>query len=142
MEGYFDHHTRVNHHFRRFSFYDNFEGVGIVGIDFSHGNASWSYSGFNSFRNKLVKELDIGITFNNMCDNMNMSPVKGQGIYPLLNHSDCDGELTPDEMSVILPQLREIVSKWPDDDFDKQQGKALIKGMEDAMSEKTNLHFC
>ena len=28
-----------------------------MGIDFSHGDASWSYSGFNRFRKRLAQEI-------------------------------------------------------------------------------------
>lgn len=112
-----------------------------MGIDFSHSEAAWSYGGFNRFRNKLVATLGVGTTFDNICESKNIQPIEKFEILPLLNHSDCDGELTPKEMKQIIPQLKDIVSNWDDNDYDKQNALELIEGMENAISNNENLEF-
>ena len=62
-------------------------------------------------------------------------------IVPLLNHSDCDGELTPDECRTVAPRLRELVAGWPDDDRDKRQALDLADGMELAATNGESLTF-
>lgn len=80
-------------------------------------------------------------------------------IKPLLNHSDCDGILTPEECRQIAPRLRELVEPWPDkvqsfiehegkkipanwyDNWDKVQALRLVKGMEKAAAANENLRF-
>lgn len=47
----------------------------------------------------------------------------------LLNHSDCDGELTPEESKRVAPRLRELVADWPDD-RDKLNALTLADDME------------
>ena len=59
----------------------------------------------------------------------------------LLDHSDCDGELTPEECAKVAPRLRELVSKWLDDDYDKINALRLAEGMEEALSKDVNFEF-
>ena len=52
-----------------------------MGLDFSHCDAMWSYSGFNDFRDRLEEELV-------------MHPWQGAVADPILilmNHSNCEG---------------------------------------------------
>jgi hypothetical protein len=103
-----------------------------MGIDFSHGDAHWSYSSFNNFRRKLAKEINMDldqmqgfggdIPFSNYVDN----------IIPLLDHSDCDGKLTIGQCKKVEPRLRELVSKWVNDDWDKERALELADGMKSA----------
>jgi len=116
-----------------------------MGIDFSHCNARWSYGGFNSFRQRLAKEIGMnleemdgfrrdekpGIPFSNFSDD----------IIPLLDHSDCDGVLAPDECKRVAPRLRELISKWDDDDYDKRHALELADGMDAAAVANEYLEF-
>ena len=63
-------------------------------------------------------------------------------IAPLLNHSNCDGILTPEECRKVAPRLRELVKEWPDDDRDKINALLLAEGMELAAKNNENLEFC
>src|SRR3546814_10410785 len=66
------------------------------------------------------------------------SPLK-----PLLDHSDCDGELTPEEGRQVAPRLREVVKAvWPGDCYDRQTGLALADGMDAAAKANEPLEFC
>lgn len=113
-----------------------------MGLGFSHGGASWSYSGFMSFRARLAAK--IGLDLGQM-QNFNggsrpwediIDPIKN-----LLNHSDCDGELSPEECAVIAPRLRQLVEKWADYDYDKQMALRLAEGMETCATINQPLEF-
>lgn len=113
-----------------------------MGLDFSHGEAHWSYSGFHRFRVELAAA--IGVDLDQMqgfggeisWENVN------NPIIPLLNHSDCDGELSPEECRQIAPKLKEIVSNWPEDDYDRRQAERLAEAMETCANEGDALEFC
>ncbi len=62
-------------------------------------------------------------------------------VKPLLNHSDCDGELTPDECRKVAPRLRELVNAWSNDDRDKRMALRLADAMEQAAAANENLEF-
>lgn len=112
-----------------------------MGLDFNHSDAHWSYSGFNEFREELCKS--IGIDWNNMDGiggkNISWATVN-DAIKPLLNHSDCDGELTVAEMKQVSPRLREIVRNWPDD-YDKEQALILCDDMDNCIKHNQILEF-
>lgn len=112
-----------------------------MGIDFSHCGAHWSYSGFHRFRERLATaigfELDgmAGFGGTQSWDSVN-DPIKD-----LLDHSDCDGDLSPEQCKIIAPRLREMVMAWPDDDYDKQSALALADGMDAAAEADEPLVF-
>ncbi len=107
-----------------------------MGLGFSHGGASWSYSGFNHFRRLLAS--DIGIDLYDMNgyytdeerdkafkairdgDENYKWPEKrswdtvNDALVPLFVHSDCDGHLSAEQCAQIGPRLHELVSQWPD----------------------------
>ncbi len=105
-----------------------------MGLNFKDSEAQWSYGGFMTFRRRLAAE--IGIVLNEM-QGFRIGEVAGGGswdsvkddIVPFLNHSDCDGELTPEECKRVAPRLRELVRDWPDG-FDKGMAIILADDME------------
>lgn len=116
-----------------------------MGLNFSHTKASWSYSGFSSFRKRLAKQLGLGdleeyVGFGGA--KKWPEEFKQDPIYKFINHSDCDGHLTPDECFKIGPRLLILVKDWPADDFDRRQCILLVQGMIQAVFDKTNLEFC
>ena len=123
-----------------------------MGIDFSHCGAHWAYSGFNRFRERIAGE--IGINLRDMEGFSGFLPTPNQEekealkwnkiidpIKLLLNHSDCDGILTPEECAKVAPRLREIISDWDDEDYDKQNAIELAEGMEQASFLGEDLEF-
>ena len=101
----------------------------------------WSYHGFHYFRKKLAKE--IGIELDNMegfgggipWDKINDS------IKKLINHSDCDGYLSPDDCRIIYPRLLELVKNWNNDDYDKIKAIKLAEAMKDCSDNDFFLDF-
>lgn len=122
-----------------------------MGLDFSHGDAHWSYGGFAEFRIRLAREIGIelhameGFTESYRNHDRKRKPIPWANvkdtIVPLLNHSDCDGELTPEECKTVAPRLRELVSKWPEDDWDRKRALELADAMDEAREAREALEF-
>lgn len=117
-----------------------------MGLGFSHGDAGWSYSGFHRFRRRLAMaalgiDLDKMRGFVALGEGRSWTKLNDDPITLLLNHSDCDGELSPSECHLIAPRLREIVSVWSDD-YDRHHALLLAQGMEQAANAGVPLEFC
>jgi hypothetical protein len=118
-----------------------------MGLDFSHCEACWGYGGFMIFRKRVA--ASIGIDLDAMVGfggSREWPSAEKEPLVYLLNHSDCDGHLTPKQCKVVAPRLLEIIDAWPDADYkviyDKAQAKELAKGMTRAAAAKVNLRFC
>ena len=123
-----------------------------MGLDISPGDAHWSYGGFHHFRERLA--TIEGFTLDEMSGFAPFdAPQDWTGrswddvdtpLKPLLNHSDCDGDLSPEECAQIAPRLREVViALWPDEnDYNRKSGLALAEGMERAAAAGERLEFC
>jgi hypothetical protein len=103
--------------------------------------AHWSYSGFNSFRERLAAEIGL-----------ELGQMKGFGgdkefdekqpLTPLLSHSDCDGELSPAQCGLVAFGLNEIIHKWPKDDYDRVQAEKLFQHLVKCLESYRSLRFC
>jgi hypothetical protein len=125
-----------------------------MGLDFSHCDAHWAYSGFNRFRTRLCQELGVdweaivGKLFQKMTTeeekqaDAEFAKIADHDIAPLLNHSDCDGDLSPEQCVSVARALRSLTANWPDDDYDKQQAIFLAEGCELAAQNGEKLEFC
>jgi len=99
-----------------------------MGLDVSHDAFSGAYSAFNRFRNGLAKatggsypphddpELDDTLWYSGD----NWSPANHPGLTIFFNHSDCDGEISPEdcilvanELEMFLPAMGEIDKESP-----------------------------
>lgn len=165
-------------------------GVGFA-VDGNLSGAHWSYSGFNEFRHRLAEaaginlkkmegfvELDKAAIINEKGWEAYREAVKEEfargkipwstiddPLKPFLNHSDCEGELTPAECATVGPRIKELVSQWPDkitleinpefrkqrpeypermemDNYDKVHALLLVKAMEEAVRLNLPLEFC
>jgi hypothetical protein len=95
-----------------------------MGLDTTHNAWHGPYSMFNTFRFALAKQIGINL---NEYSGYKPSGQKSldsieHDIMPLLNHSDCDGELSVSECERIVKGLNDIQSKLknPDNDFLRQ----------------------
>lgn len=104
----------------------------------------WSYSGFNIFRLELAKLIGMNLMemkgFSRNSESTQWDAVPYDPIFPLLNHSDCDGELTPEECSEVYPRLRELLATYPYE-YDRAQGWMLADMMEHCAKEGLTLEF-
>ncbi len=118
----------------------------IARIDLDACEASWSYSGFNAFRERLAGQLGFvldemdGFGGDRDWDSALIIVAAGD-LKPLLHHSDCEGSLHYDACQIIAPALREAVKDWPDDDYDKINALRLCEAME-CMDDTDKLLFC
>ncbi|MCK9570870.1 hypothetical protein M0R72_18110 [Candidatus Pacearchaeota archaeon] len=117
-----------------------------MGLDFhiesnKELHAGWSYSGFMKYRRKLANE--IGLVLNDMIGfggDEEWPDAKDEPLVHLLDHSDCDGELTADQCRELLPRLKEIVDEWKErtpanmgfayERYDIQQSEELCNMLE------------
>jgi len=112
-----------------------------MGLDFSHSDAHWSYSGFNRFRKRLAACLGLNLD--------EMQGFGGENPWPndvfcqhFMYHSDCDGDIQPKYCQEIADKLRDLVKHWPDDDFDKSQALMLADGLEGCADDGEAMEFC
>lgn len=98
-----------------------------MGLDTTHGCWNGPYSSFGRFRKALASELGINL---DECigfggDKVDLDKLE-HDIQPLLNHSDCDGKLTPEEALRVANGLNEIYLKLPQHpDYDDLKEKIL-----------------
>lgn len=105
-----------------------------MGIDFIPGDVHWSYRGFHEFRTRLAAEIGVNIMdMEGFTDYPNIAVSWNtihDDIVPLLDHSDCEGELEPDVCAKVTPRLRELIVPWSNDDYDKAHAIKLANAME------------
>ncbi|MCP1180516.1 MULTISPECIES: hypothetical protein [Bacillus] len=100
-----------------------------MGLDFNHSDAHWGYSGFNNFRRKLAREINLDLdAMEGFGGDFSWDLVKDD-IKDFLNHSDCDGYLTSEQCKIIYPRILELVKNWPNEDYDKQEAIILAEDM-------------
>lgn len=116
-----------------------------MGLDFNHSEAHWSYSGFNRFRRRLAK-LDGYDLEKLWSDEDNGIDHTDLPMYDFYFHSDCDGNLTPEQMKRMLPRFRELIQMMEDenieDDWDVESATMLANDMEDCIDEGLTMEFC
>jgi hypothetical protein len=86
-----------------------------MGLDTTHNAWHGPYSSFNRFRYQLAKRIGI-----NLDEYIGYNPGGSKDLvsidHPLMdlfNHSDCDGELTPEQCSKIVDGLDQIINDSP-----------------------------
>jgi hypothetical protein len=118
-----------------------------MGIDFTFCNAHWSYSGFHIFRTRVaeaigIENLDKMENFEEWDGKSNLWSSVDSPLVHLLNHSDCDGELSVEQCRVIIPALVAVMRSWQEDDRDRIEGERLVEGMQSAVDNNEPLTFC
>jgi hypothetical protein len=116
-----------------------------MGLDLSCG-VSFSYGGFHCFRSMLAKEINIDIeNMEGFGGNKSFNDIKDD-IKILLDHSDCNGFISPEDCGKIAPRLRELTKKWVDsqDENKKWYGRQalfLAEGLESCYKNNEPLLF-
>lgn len=121
-----------------------------MGIDFTHTDAHWSYMSFARFRKAVAAHE--GINLGEMAGfRTGGTPWDGitSELRAFLNHSDCDGELSPEECRTIAPALRKAIEFiWPaaeqglEASLHRENGLLLVAGMESAAAAGETFEFC
>lgn len=89
-----------------------------MGLDTTHDAWHGPYSSFNQFRKWLAAKIGIELyDYIGYGDNAtkDLKSIE-HDIQPLLDHSDCDGELTPEECKRISAGLKQIIDAIPDEE--------------------------
>jgi hypothetical protein len=114
-----------------------------VGLDLrlllpATGEVGWSYGGFAHFRKRVAKDA-LGIDLAEMDGfggDRSWSEFADDSLTPLLNHSDCDGELWGWEVDGLADRLRAVVREWDATDvvgaYDREMGLRLADLCESA----------
>jgi hypothetical protein len=102
-------------------------------VDGCDVDAAWSYTGFMHFRRRLAAQIDVDLDqMYGFGGEQRPWDTVDHPLVPLLNHSDCDGELAPDDCALVAPALRDAVTGWDEDDYDRVQALYLADLMERA----------
>lgn len=101
-----------------------------MGLDFNLSEVRWGYISFGNFRRKLAKEIGLDLdAMIGFSGDLSWDSVEDD-IKDFLNHSDCEGELTPEQCKIIAPRLIELVRGWNDNDLDKEKALELADDMQ------------
>jgi hypothetical protein len=123
-----------------------------VGLDFawtgdSHATAPrWAYSGFMRFRERLAKSAgmilpddDLRVLYDR---EIKWPSIFAEPLVILIDHSDCEDDLSPSQCRMLAPRLRELMADWPADDYDRIHGERLAKACEECAEGGHVLRFC
>ena len=93
-----------------------------MGLDTTHDCFHGPYSLFNEFRRTLARQIGIDLREYAGYGEGGTKDLQSipHDIMPLLDHSDCDGELTPDECKMVANGLADILNNLkqdPDDEY-------------------------
>lgn len=117
---------------------------------------SWAYSGFMAFRDRVLQYFGTSADElyrrpENAISTTDPQPTEGPwtrvpaDLFPFINHSDCDGVLTPDECRRVSAWLWRVVDSWPDTietQYDRQMGLRLVSLMLICSISERTLEFC
>ncbi len=115
-----------------------------MGLDTSHNAWHGPYSSFGQFRTDLAAHVGI-----------NLKEMEGYGgdtpfetieddVKILLDHSDCDGEITPEDCAKLAVRLRDIMKTLPEEPGDWNtyaHCERFAKGCELAASKNEPIDF-
>lgn len=87
-----------------------------MGLDTTHNAWHGPYSSFNDWRGWVGKQIGIELRqMEGFGGEISFDTVT-HDVKALLDHSDCDGSLTPEQCEQIANGLDEILSKLPEDE--------------------------
>lgn len=114
-------------------------GLGI----YSRGQlvVDFSYRGFKRFRYAIAEAVNINLDLMQGFGGDTDWIAVNTPLEPFLNHSDSDGELTPDACRKVWPYLKAAVESANLYELDRKKGLALAKAMKDAAQEDCSLEF-
>lgn len=119
-----------------------------MGLDTSHDAWHGPYSSFNQFRTWVAAQLGINLKD---CVGFTDKPtialdiaLADHDLLPFLDHSDCDGKLTPEECRRIAKGFKELLKNVPEDNThwsNYQHAVRFMKGCIRAANAKESIDF-
>ncbi|MBW1739413.1 MAG: hypothetical protein JRJ69_18305 [Deltaproteobacteria bacterium] len=106
-----------------------------MGLDCSHNAFSGAYSAFNRFRQAVAKAANGSFPPHDPKNNLDdrywyfgegYSKDTHPGLYIFLSHSDCDGEISPEDCKKVADELEELLPKL--DAMGKGKGHIFLVG--------------
>lgn len=86
--------------------------ISFARTEYEYAFRAGSYSGFGEFRDILALEDEIVLSEMDGYGGTKSWFSVDSALKPLLNHSDCDGNLYADEVENMIPRMKEIVGLW------------------------------
>ncbi|MFF5922003.1 hypothetical protein ACFY8C_27225 [Streptomyces flavochromogenes] len=83
--------------------------------DVTSPDVSWSYTGFNMFREWLARTEGFTLAEMNGFGGDRMWSSVSTTLAPLLDHPDDEGSLTPAQCAAVLPRLEAITGQQHED---------------------------
>lgn len=114
-----------------------------MGLDFSHCDAHWTYSGFNRFRERLCAEIGVDLhKMRGFCEEGGISwSTVDHPLVEFFDHSDCEGALSVEQLKEIAPAILLAIKNWDESDFDKRMANELVEGMQAAIKQNEKMRF-
>ena len=122
-----------------------------MGLDFRGADAHWSYGGFHRFRERIAKIVNIDLNemegFTTDGTGMSFPLIEEEPLVILLDHSDCDDDIHPEQLKLLAPRFEEVLNILKESvgevlDYDCQEGFKLLKGMKECIENNERLQFC
>lgn len=109
----------------------------------------WSYTGFGQFRRKLAAHIGVDLDAMYGFGGDRAWSTVDSPLRHLLDHSDCDGELTPTQAAELAPALQQALfglakdeNYGPSWDYDRRAGMELVELLARCASENIPVEFC
>lgn len=118
-----------------------------MGLDTTHDAWHGPYSSFMRWRTFIAKKAGLGNLrdYEGYGGQLPFSSIEQDGLRTLLSHSDCDGELTPDECKSISDDLMNLLPLMngadPNEQYFKEKTETFINGCMAAYHLKETLYF-
>lgn len=115
-----------------------------MGLDTSHNAWHGPYSSFHSFRKFLANRIGIVLDSLEGFGGTTSWDTFEHDIKPLLFHSDCDGELSPEECEQVARGLKSIIdatAETEENEYYIRKAKQFMEGCLDAASKKESIDF-
>lgn len=117
-----------------------------MGLCISHNTFAASYSTFHGYRTYLAKLIDIDLRnmegFNpDNAERIISWHTINDGLKILLDHSDCEGELTVEDAVLLRKRLCELLPLMQNDHFWFEVTCEFLSGLNQAICRKEKLTF-
>lgn len=104
------------------------------------GRSQWAYGLFAEFRRELAALEGFELGEMRGFDGERSWDEVTTPLAPFLNHSDCDGDLSPEECAQVWPRLADLLPLLPQE-YDRINGAGLVEDMRECAASGQRLEF-